>query len=150
MQINSTVPNMCNVNLVHLKNKKLPVILQKRPQDLKPTGYFMKKHGMFLRLRLFAKGKDIYHTDIRCKREVCFALLRNHKAEHMQLSNRSSHWDGQSHIRTADNRQTLNNSHSAVLVIFHHWQRDFTSSIYTAQEYSAIIYWLTHRINSWD
>lgn len=49
---------------------------------------------MFLRLCLFAKGKDICRTDICCKREVCFALLRNHKAEHMQLSNISSHLDG--------------------------------------------------------
>lgn len=65
------------------------------------------------------------------------------KPEPSQLANWFSHLNGLQtllYIYKTNQIETLSNSSSTVLIVFYHSVRDFMSSIYTAQEYSAIIY----------
>lgn len=47
--------------------------------------------------------------------------------------------------------QQIKDSHSLVLVIFHHLHREILGTIYIQlKNYPAIIYWVTKNMNSWD
>lgn len=108
---------------------------------------------MVLRWHLFVKGECRCHADICscCRREVCFAFLRNHKAEFTQLSNQSSHLhrDCLMNVQRIIERPSL----TLTLQVWSYFiiYREILGTVYTQlKNYPAIIYWLTETMNSWD